>query len=65
MANVPWARSHPKPSGMAGTSVANAVPKGTGPEPAKRKSTLPPPGPSNIIVLTPNPWPPPKDVRSQ
>lgn len=26
---------------------------------------LPPPGPSNIIILTPNPLPPPRDVESQ
>ena len=26
--------------------------------------SMPPEGPSNIIVVTPNPLPPPKDVRS-
>lgn len=31
----------------------------------KRRDALPPPGPSNIIILTPNPLPPPRDVESQ
>lgn len=29
------------------------------------RESLPPPGPSNIIILTPNPLPPPRDVKSQ
>lgn len=28
-------------------------------------SLLPPPGPSNIIIRTPNPLPPPRNVESQ
>lgn len=33
--------------------------------PRYQRKELPPPGPSNIIVRTPNPLPPPKDVLSQ
>ena len=64
MAIIPWAKSRPQQSGMAG-SDNDARPKRARPEPTRRESALPPPGPSNIIVLTPNPWPPPRNVRSQ
>lgn len=40
-------------------------PKTPVPTTGPKASELPPPGPSNIIVLTPNPLPPPRDVKSQ
>lgn len=54
-----WA---PKPRGQAETPVP---PKGIAEEPAGSWAKMPPPGPSNIIVRSSNPFPAPKDVASQ
>ena len=40
------------------------LPKPT-PAPPTKPTPMPPPGPSNIIVRTSNPLPPPRDVLSQ
>lgn len=43
--------------------VSNPQPAPTTVSP--KPSQLPPPGPSNIVVRTPNPLPPPRTVGSQ
>ena len=55
------ARRRPGPRGTAMNEARQLNTPATPPKPIK----LPAPGPSNIIIRTPSPLPPPRDVRSQ